>query len=81
MEIKKYYRTRDLSEASFLYACRKKLIQLDNDDGRIWFMFNDVDSCQKLADSFWRREASINAKEFADAIRTLKDMIFSRLRS
>jgi hypothetical protein len=80
MDMKKYYRTSDLSEASFLYAYRKKLIRLDNDSGRIWFIFDDVGSCQELADSFWRKEASINAKEFADAIRSLKDMIFSRTR-
>jgi len=31
-----------------------------------------------MVNSYWRKEASVNAKEFADAIRTLKDLIFNK---
>lgn len=73
-----YYRTKDLSEASFLYASGKKLIRLDKDNVKIWFIFEDKLSCENLSNSFWRKEATINAKEFADSIRTLKDLIFNK---
>lgn len=72
------YRTKDLSESAFLYASRKRLINTENDNGKVWFIFEDKLSCEELVNSFWRKEASVNAKEFADAIRTLKDLIFNR---
>jgi hypothetical protein len=72
------YRTKDLAEAAFLYASRKKLIKLENEEGKFWFVFQGLVSCEKLANSFWRKEARVNAKEFSDALRTLKDLIFNR---
>lgn len=72
------YRTKDLPVAAFLYALAKKLISTENENGRIWFVFEDKTSCEGLTDSFWRKEATINAKEYSDAIRTLKDLIFNR---
>lgn len=78
MKMENCYRTKDLSEASFLYASGKKLIRLDKDNVKIWFIFEDKLSCENLSNSFWRKEALINAKEFADGIRTLKDLIFNK---
>ena len=75
---KENYRTRDLSESAFLYASGKKLLKLENDNKRVWFIFKDRLSCQDLLDSYWQKEAVVNAKEFADAIRSLKDLIFNR---
>jgi len=74
------YRTKDLAVASFLYAFNKKLNQLKNDNGKYWFIFEDRLSCEKLVNTFWRKEAMVNAKDYADSIRTLKDMIFNRGR-
>ena len=71
-------RTRDLAEASFLYASGVKLIQLDNDNGRFWFVFEDKVLCEQLTDSFWRKEAMVDAKTYAEASRSLKDLIFSK---
>ena len=70
--------TRDLGEASFLYASGRKLIQLIKEDGRFSFAFDDKLTCQKLIDELWRREAVVNAKELLDAMRSLKDLIFTR---
>ena len=71
------YRTKDLAEASFLYAIHQKLIRLEKDHGgRCWFVFDDDLACRELIASYWRRDAMVNAKEFADAIRSLKDRIF-----
>ena len=78
MDMENFYRTKDLSEASYLYASRKRLLKLEKNNGKVWFIFEDKPSCEELADSFWRKEATVNAKEFSDAIRTLKDLIFSR---
>jgi hypothetical protein len=72
------FQTRDLSEAAFLYASGRKFSKLNSDGQRFWFVFDGKHECKKLADSYWRKEATINAKEMSDALRTLKDMIFNR---
>ena len=70
--------TRDLGEASVLYASGRKFTQLIKEDGRFVFAFDDKIACQKLIDELWRREAVVNAKELLDAMRSLKDLIFTR---
>ena len=80
MNMENYYRTKDLSEASFLYASGKKLTKLEQDNSKFWFLFDDKPSCEQLVEAYWQKDAIVNAKEFADAIRSLKDIIFSRAR-
>ena len=76
--MKNCYRTKDLAESAFLYASQKKLMHTIRDNGKLWFIFEGKVLCEKLSDSFWRKEATVNAKEFADALRTLKDIVFSK---
>ena len=78
MKIKNSYRTKDLPEAALLYSSGKKLINSEKDNGKVWFIFSDRASCEELTNSFWRKEAIVNAKEFSDALRTLKDLIFNK---
>ena len=79
------YLTRDLYEASLLVACQQKLLRLELEKekkGRsFWFIFNDHSACQKLLDTYWRRELEVNAKAYTDAIRSLKDRLFSMERN
>ncbi|MFH1900839.1 MAG: DUF5659 domain-containing protein [Candidatus Omnitrophota bacterium] len=78
--MKSTYLTRDLNEASFLYASSQKLIQLQNDNGRFWFVFENEPACQQLIDIYWRKETKVDAKELLDSLRSLKDRIFSMQR-
>lgn len=73
------YSTKDFIEAAFLYALNKKLIKTNNTDSKtIWFSFSNKPDCEKAISSYYRKEAMVNAKEFADAIRTIKDIIFNQ---
>lgn len=78
MKMTDVYSTKDLAEASFLIASGIKLTQIKDEDGRFWFVFADKSTCQRLADSFWRGEATINAQALCSAMRTLKDVIFRK---
>ena len=71
-----FFSSSDLSESSFLYASGKRLLKTEKLYGKITFFFEDKIACEKLSSSYWSKEAKVNAKEFADSIRTLKDMIF-----
>jgi len=72
------FQTKDMYEAAFLYARRLKLSKLERAGSSFWFVFESKRDAEKLSDSYWAREADVNAKAYADSIRTLKDMIFSR---
>lgn len=77
------YLTRDLYEAALLYACQQKLLRLEKEEkGRsFWFVFLGQNTCQSLIDTYWRQELEVNAKTYADAIRSLKDRLFAMERS
>jgi len=76
MKTMEIYKTRDLFEAAFLYGSHHDLIRVDQDEGeRCWFVFDA--ECKSIALTYWQGRATVNAKDYSDAIRTLKDIIFS----
>ncbi len=71
------YATKDLYEASFLYAVGKELVDLARDNNQAWFIFADQHSCEELVKQYWARKGSVTPKIFAEAIRSLKDKLFA----
>ena len=71
------YYTKDLYEASLLYAHRQKLLGLQKDGKYFWFIFENKSACEKLSTAYWSGQVKINAKAYSDAIRTLKDRLFA----
>lgn len=78
-EIQNKYKTKDLAEASFLLANGKSLLLVEKEGKTCWFIFPDFQECQQLVNSFWFGNASINAKNFYDAIQMLKSKIFASI--
>ena len=78
--IENTFRTKDLSLSAFLYASDKKLIGLEEDNGKYWFIFADKEHCEELVNSYWRKEATVVAKDYADSIQSLKTLIFNKER-
>lgn len=72
------FRTKDLYEASALYALNIPLSTLEFDNKQYWFLFDEQEKCRKLSDEYWRGTLMVNAKDYADAIRTLKDRVFAQ---
>lgn len=72
------YSTKDLYEASFLYAVGKKLVDLTREGPQAWFNFEDEDGCHRLSRVFWAKEGSVVPKIYAESIRSLKDMLFAQ---
>ncbi len=71
------FKTKDLYEAAFLYASGIKLSGLESDGRQMLFVFIG-DEVSKLSDSYWSKSGTIVAKDYADAIRSLKDRLFAR---
>lgn len=76
--MQKQYKTKDIYEASCLVAKNQKLLTLEKEANFFWFIFDRRDDCLKLSDLFWRNELPVLAKDYADAIRSLKDRLFAR---
>ena len=70
------FKTRDLYEASVCYAMKLPLLQLERVGRQCWFIFDNYTECKRLTESYWRRDLIVNAKDYAEAIRSLKDRIF-----
>ena len=73
-----HFRSKDLSESSFLFASGLRLIKTDNENGTIWFVFENKDKCERLSLDFWSKQANVNAMAYVDALRTLKALIFRK---
>lgn len=70
--------TKDLYLSALLYAKGLKL-QKVNRQGRVcWFVFEDKEFSEQLRQKFITKEIDVNAKEFTEALRTLKDLVFEQ---
>ena len=78
-EGKNEFQTKDLYESAFLYASGCLLIRLEKGErNQFWFVFDDKRKCEQLSNQYWSGEGITKAILFVDAIRRLKDRIFSQ---
>ena len=71
------YKTKDIYEAAALVAANLTMIGLEADSGFYWFVFENATPCRKISNDYWSNTLTVKAREYADAIRTLKDRIFA----
>jgi len=72
------YITKDLPLASALLSLRQRLLHLKNEGSHFIFIFQNNRTCEKLANAFLNRELTVDAKTYAESLRTLKDKIFQQ---
>ena len=71
--------TRDLAEAAYLYAIDRRMTDCTVDEnGTVFFSFERPVECAVDLEEYRRKEAMVNAKEYFDAIRTLKELIWKK---
>lgn len=68
---------KDLNAASFLVASGLSVDDVERDGRTLYFVFKQREKALTLLKGFWAGSASVNAKAFSDAQRSLKDIIFS----
>jgi len=69
------FQTRDLWLAAALMAAGCKLQNLTWFNGRAFFIFQNKDRCEELAQAYWAGDLQVKAKSFTDGLRTLKDRL------
>lgn len=72
------FRTKDVYEASAIYACGEKEFTLEPQGEFFWFSFKNREACQKLSEGYWSERGAVPPKKYADALQTLKDRLFAR---
>lgn len=69
--------TKDLSLAGLLYAKGVSFVGVNRNGKLCWFVFGNHELCVKFQQEFFSKSVEVNAKEYADALRTLKDLVFA----
>jgi hypothetical protein len=72
--------TPDYWLAASLLAAGKKLLRLDWQGRRAFFVFADSANCEALSQAYWAGDLRVSAKLFADSLRTLKDRLHGNAR-
>jgi len=72
------YSTKDLGEAGVLIVKDQKLLRIDRKGKTCWFVFEDKEECERLSNQFFFNELLVNAREYYEVLRRLKNRIFSR---
>lgn len=72
------YKTRDLGEAAALVCDLVKLLRLQKESKFYWFIFTNKSLCEQLANEYWSGDLKINARQYNEALRSLKDRLFAQ---
>ena len=71
------FRSKDLYLAGLIYAKGIKLSGVVREGSVCFFEFEKPMKCMELQQKFFSRSVNVNAKEYSDALRTLKTLIFA----
>ena len=71
------YKTKDLSISAVLVLRKIKLIKVERQEGICWFEFEEKEQCENLASQYLFGEILVNAREYEETIKRLKNIIFS----
>lgn len=81
MENNETFQTPDPNVAAAVWAAGGEFVRAERTSYRtIAFIFRPLSLCRAAADEFWRGALSVNARDFTDRQRTLKDIMFAKLR-
>ena len=70
------YSTSDLWVTSFLLCKKAELLSNYQENGRVVYVFQDKGECENLEQEFLVGKATVVAKEFVDAFRAVKSLIY-----
>ncbi|OGM02648.1 hypothetical protein A2115_00565 [Candidatus Woesebacteria bacterium GWA1_41_8] len=71
------FTTKDLYISALCYAKGMKLERIEREGRVCWFVFVDKKRGEQLQQDFITKTVEVNAKDYSDALRTLKDLLFA----
>jgi hypothetical protein len=74
----RHFSTFDMGLCAALTSLGYLLIEIEKQSGaKSLFVFEDSDQLQEVAHGYWRGELSVNALAFFNAIKTVKNQLYS----
>lgn len=71
------YTTKDLPAAAALIVLGQSIKRIEREGRVCWFIFDKKATCVDLVNQFWFGECFLNARDYYQALLTLKSRIFS----
>jgi len=71
------YKTKDQFLASTLYAIGQKLEGVKNEDGVIYFVFEDEEKCESIVKKYYGGDLEEDPRKLWEGFRQIKSLIFS----
>jgi len=71
------WKTKDLYLAAYIYSQQVELAKVDREVRTCWFYFRNELRCEELQALYWSNKGNAIPKVYADAARSLKDLIFA----
>jgi len=72
------YVTKDLGEAAALVCSSLKLLRLQREQSFFWFVFANKMLCEQFSGEYWSGTLKIPARQYSEALRSLKDRLFAQ---
>ncbi len=76
--MKNEFRTKDLYEAAYLVSANLPLLKLEKADTYFVFVFSEKSKCEAYSSNYWSGFAVGKIKDFADALKILKERLFAK---
>lgn len=74
--IAKKFKTKDLSEATTLVVKGMRLLEVEREGCKCWFIFEDSKQRDEISNDYWFGKCLVDAKTYYQANMTLKNRIF-----
>lgn len=71
------YKTRNLAEAAYLFALGHPPELEQEPNSTIWWFVFPAE-CEELTKKYWDKTGLVSGKDYADALRNLKERIFAK---
>lgn len=71
------FEIKDLYTASYLYCKSEGFIGLKPQGNAYLFTFADYEKCSRLVTEYLQGKGKVDAKDYSEAIKTLKGLIFT----
>ena len=77
MEQTRFYKTKILNIAAFLYASGLQLVETSRVNGEVFFIFDPKEKAEELIEQYFADKATVNPRELFARLNDLRDLIFS----
>lgn len=73
-----FFVTKDLGLSGALHSKGMKLVRVDRQGKLCFFVFMNRSQCEALQQQFYAKTLDVDALEYTNSLRVLKDLVFAK---